>query len=209
MVELIENHPEFPSRGSKFIWSSTFSGSFLGGDEDYHKHRFDFNFYSPLMKKLVLRSNLVMGSIKQIPVSEGQRSIINPNAKFIMGGSGIPYGEMLRGYADNTVGPYSLSSYRPKGGNILLKYSIELRLSLTESPTVYALAFAEAGNVWSNYQTVDINYLKRSVGVGIRTYMPMLGMLGFDAGYGFDDTFIDSDSKPQGWNYHFLFGMPL
>ena len=39
--------------------------------------------------------------------------------------------------------------------------------------------------------------------------MPMLGMLGFDAGYGFDDTIIDADSSPQGWNYHFLFGMPL
>jgi len=201
------NHPEFPSNGSKFIWSSTFSGSFLGGDEDYHKHRFNFDFYSPLTKKLVIHSNYIMGAIKQIPVSEGQRSIINPNAKFIMGGSGMPYGEMLRGYADNTVGPYG--TYRPKGGNIILKYSLELRLSLAKSPTVYALAFAEAGNVWSNFDTVDINYLKRSVGVGIRAYMPMLGMLGFDAGYGIDDTIIDSDSKPQGWNYHFLFGMPL
>ena len=201
------NHPEFPSRGSKFIWSSTFSGSILGGDEDYHKHRFDFDFYSPIMKKLVLHSNFVTGVIKQIPVSVGERSIINPNAKFIMGGSGMPYGEMLRGYTDNTVGPYG--TYRPKGGNIMLKYSLELRLSLAESPTVYALAFAEAGNVWSNFKTVDTNYLKRSVGVGIRTYMPMLGMLGFDAGYGIDDTIIDSDSKPQGWNYHFLFGMPL
>jgi len=166
-----------------------------------------FNFFSPIMKKVVLHSNMVMGAIKQIPVSANERSIINPNAKFVMGGSGMPYGEMLRGYADNTVGPYG--TYRPKGGNIMLKYSLELRLSLAENPTVYALAFAEAGNVWSNFETVDVNYLKRSVGVGIRTYMPMLGMLGFDAGYGIDDTIIDSDSKPQGWNYHFLFGMPL
>ena len=148
-----------------------------------------------------------MGAIKRIPVSENERSIINPNAKFIMGGSGMPYGEMLRGYADNTVGPYG--TYRPKGGNVMLKYSLEFRLLLSESPTVYMLAFGEAGNVWSNFKTVDINYLKRSVGVGIRTYMPMLGMLGFDAGYGFDDTIIDADSSPQGWNYHFLFGMPL
>ena len=159
------------------------------------------------MKKLVLHSNFVSGAIKQIPVSANERSIINPNAKFIMGGSGMPYGEMLRGYADNTVGPYG--TYRPKGGNIMLKYLLELRLSLAGNPAVYALAFAEAGNVWSSFETVDINYLKRSVGVGIRTYMPMLGMLGFDAGYGIDDTIIDSDSKPQGWNYHFLFGMPL
>ena len=201
------NHPEFPSRGSKFNWTSILSGSLLGGDEDYHKHRFDFDFFSPIINKLVLHSNFIMGAIKRIPVSENERSIINPNAKFIMGGSGMPYGEMLRGYADNTVGPYG--TYRPKGGNIMLKYSLEFRLLLSESPTVYMLAFGEAGNVWSNFKTVDINYLKRSVGVGIRTYMPMLGMLGFDAGYGFDDTIIDADSSPQGWNYHFLFGMPL
>ena len=79
-----------------------------------------------------------MGAIKQIPVSVGERSIINPNAKFVMGGSGMPYGEMLRGYADNTVGPYG--TYKPKGGNIMLKYSLELRLSLSENPTVYAIA---------------------------------------------------------------------
>lgn len=201
------NHPEFPSRGSKFIWAATFSGSFLGGDEDYHKNRFDFNFYTPIINKVVLKSNWVMGGIKSIPVSDQQRSIIPPSARFLMGGSGMPYGEMLRGYSDNTIGPYS--TYRPKGGNIILKYSLELRLLFAENPTVYGLLFAEAGNVWANFYSVDFYYLKRSFGIGIRTYMPMLGMLGFDMGYGVDDTIYDPDTKPQGWNYHFLFGMPL
>ena len=91
----------------------------------------------------------------------------------------------------------------------MLKYGVELRYLLADNPLIYMIFFAEAGNIWSNFETIDTNYLKRSVGVGIRTYMPMLGMLGFDAGYGIDDTIIDSDSKPQGWNYHFLFGMPL
>jgi outer membrane protein insertion porin family len=40
-------------------------------------------------------------------------------------------------------------------------------------------------------------------------FMPMLGMIGFDMGYGFDDTIFDSDNKPQGWDYHILFGMPF
>ena len=201
------NHPEFPSMGSVFTWSSTYSGGILGGDEDYHKHELDFDFYSPLYKKLVTRHNLMMGVLKAIPSSDSERSVIPPSAKFFMGGSGIPYGEMLRGYDDNSVGPMGV--YSPLGGNIILKYTLELRMPLSENPTVYMLAFGEVGNVWNNFNNVDPFQLKRSTGIGIRMFMPMLGMIGFDMGDGFDDTIIDGDSKPQGWNYHILFGMPF
>ena len=122
-----------------------------------------------------------------------------------MGGSGIPYGEMLRGYDDFAVGPNSYS--RPKGGNTMLKYCLELRFPFAENPTVYSLVFAEAGNVWDNFETIDPFDLKRSAGAGIRAYIQMLGMIGFDAGYGFDD--INGDNQPEGWNYHILFGMPF
>ena len=201
------NHPEFPSMGSRFSWSSTYSGGILGGDEDYHKHELDFDFYSPVYKKIVLRHNMKMGVLKQLPSSESERSVIPPNAKFFMGGSGIPYGEMLRGYDDNSVGPMGV--YSPLGGNIILKYTLELRFPLSENPTVYALMFGEVGNVWNNFDNVDPFQLKRSTGIGVRMFMPMLGMIGFDMGYGFDDTIIDGDMKPQGWNYHILFGMPF
>jgi outer membrane protein insertion porin family len=124
----------------------------------------------------------------------------------MMGGSGIPYGEMLRGYDDNSVGPFG---YYNRGGTITLKYSLEFRLSLSENPTIYALTFAEAGNVWADFETVDPFDLKRSVGVGIRLFMPMLGMLGYDMGYGFDNTSIEPDAGPHGWDYHLIFGMPF
>ena len=48
------NHPEFPSNGSKSIWTSTLSGSFLGGNQDYHKHELDFNWFTPLHKKVTI-----------------------------------------------------------------------------------------------------------------------------------------------------------
>ena len=201
------NHPEYPSFGSKFTWKSTLSGSFLGGDEDYHKHEFDFNWFNPIIGKLVLRQNVKTGVIKSIPVSEGERSIIPPGTRFFLGGSGIPYGEMLRGYQDNTIGPFGIT--RPRGGNIIIKYSLELRYQFSNAPTVYGIAFAELGNNWSGFDVVDPFDLKRSAGFGIRTFMPMLGMLGFDMGYGFDDTTYDGDKLPQGWNYHILFGMPF
>ena len=201
------NHPEFPSLGSKFIWKSTLAGSILGGDEDYHKHEFELNWFNPIIGKLVMHQKMKMGVIKKIFTSTNERSIIPPSTKFFLGGSGIPYGEMLRGYQDNTVGPYG--STRPRGGNIIIKYSLELRYQFSEAPTVYGLLFSEVGNVWTDFSIVDPFDLKRSAGIGIRTYMPMIGLLGFDMGYGFDDTTYDGDKLPQGWNYHILFGMPF
>ena len=201
------NHPEFPSLGSRFTWSSTYSGGILGGDEDFHKHEFDFDFYSPIYKKLVLRQKFNMGFLKRLPSNADERSVIPPNSKFFMGGSGLPNGEMLRGYDDNSIGPMGI--YSPLGGDIIIKYSLEMRLPLSENPTVYALAFAEVGNVWDDFDNVDPFQFKRSAGIGVRMFMPMLGMIGFDMGYGFDDTIFDSDNKPQGWDYHILFGMPF
>ena len=124
-----------------------------------------------------------------------------------MGGSGLPNGEMLRGYDDNSIGPMGI--YSPLGGDIIIKYSLEMRLPLSENPTVYAIAFAEVGKVWDDFDNVDPFQFKRSAGIGVRMFMPMLGMIGFDMGYGFDDTIFDSDNKPQGWDYHILFGMPF
>lgn len=195
------DHPEFPTRGSKFTWTSLFSGSFLGGDEDYHKHIFDFKWFSPLMRKFVMHQSIKLGALKTIPVGSGARSIVPFSARFVMGGSGMPYGEMLRGYEENSVGEYY--------GNVILKYSLEFRLSLSESPTIYALAFAEAGNVWKDFNSVDPFNLKRSAGVGVRLFMPMLGMLGYDMGYGFDNVGNFENDGPRGWEHHLIFGMPF
>ncbi len=64
------------------------------------------------------------------------------------------------------------------------------------------------GNVWSDYDIIKLTDLKRSVGIGIRLYMPMLGVLGYDIGYGFDKTILDNRSS-HGFEHHFVFGMPL
>ena len=144
--------------------------------------------------------------MKKIDSNEDdERSIIPPSTRFIMGGTGIPYGEMLRGYKDNMVGPYG----NIHGGNIMLKYSLEFRLSLSENPTIYALSFFDTGNVWSDFNVLNPFDLKRSAGIGVRVFIPMLGMLGYDIGYGFDYTDYDNNTEPHGWEYHFIFGMPF
>ncbi|UCD37091.1 MAG: outer membrane protein assembly factor BamA [Fidelibacterota bacterium] len=201
------NRPEFPTMGSEMSWLSTLSGSILGGNEDFHKHLFSLKWYVPVVEKLVFHQLFKMGIIKPISDS-GERSILPPEEKFFMGGTGIPYGEMLRGYPDNTVGPYS-SGGRPRGGTVMFRYTAELRLSLSENPTVYALAFAEMGNTWLNFSYVDPFKLKRSAGVGVRMFMPMLGMLGLDLGYGFDPVEVNQETGPHGWELHFIFGVPF
>jgi len=205
------NKPEFPTMGSVMRWSSTLSGGFLGGTEHFHKHNFSIDFYIPTFWKFVLFNHMEFGVIKKLYES----GIIPPDERFIMGGSGMIYGVALRGYDDNQVGPkrgnYS-SSYLPYGGETLFKYSLEYRFPVSENPTIYGLAFVEAGNVWKNLSTTDPFDLKRSAGVGIRFFMPALGMIGVDFGYGFDDIDPEGSTgygKPQGWKTHFIFGMPF
>ena len=73
-------------------------------------------------------------------------------------------------------------------------------------------AVFEMGNVWSDTYEFDPFDLKRSAGMGIRVFIPMLGMLGYDIGYGFDYTDYDElyrGTEPHGWEYHLIFGMPF
>ncbi len=202
------DRPEFPTRGSQFEWLTTLSGMFLGGNEDFHKHSFTIKWFAPVgSRKLVFYQMTKLGYIEQVQ-GTGGRSILPPDEKFYLGGSGITFGEMLRGYRDNTVGPY-ISGQGPRGGTVLMKYSAELRLLLSPNPTVFVHAFIDMGNAWLNLEQADPFNLKRSAGVGVRLFMPMLGMLGLDLGYGFDSVISDNKQGARGWEMHFIFGQPF
>ncbi|NHZ86717.1 MAG: outer membrane protein assembly factor BamA, partial [Planctomycetia bacterium] len=140
------DRPEFTSSGSRMIWSATFSGGILGGNEDFHKNVLTLEWYSPLVSKFVLVNSFKMGVIGKLASRGDEKSIIPYDERFIMGGNGIPYGNMLRGYDDNAIGPIS-NSGSPIGGNSILRFTTELRFPLSENPVIYALAFAEMGNV--------------------------------------------------------------
>jgi outer membrane protein insertion porin family len=208
------NHPEFPTSGSRSIWTSTLSGGFLGGNQDFHKHVLDFNYFIPLYNNFTISQIFKAGILKKIDSKDDSHSIIPPSARFIMGGDGIPYGEMLRGYPQNKIGPINPYNGSSVGGKFMLKYSLEFRLSLSSSPTIYGLSFFEMGNVWSDIDDLDPFDLKRSAGIGIRIFIPMLGMLGYDIGYGFDYTDYDiltnsGSTEPHGLQHHIIFGMPF
>ena len=196
------NHPEFPTKGSDFTWDLTYSGGKLGGIEDYIKNTFKFNWFIPISEIMTIGSIFKFGDITKT----SDYSIIPPQKYFVMGGSGIPYGETLRGYPENSVGPYYYENNYPVGGKLLTRYSLEYRVLFSKSPTMYAFMFADAGNVWSGFNTIDPFKLKRSAGFGIRVFMPMLGLIGYDIGYGFDPSSYGDSNAPWGWDHHLIFG---
>ncbi|MBN2600398.1 MAG: outer membrane protein assembly factor BamA [Candidatus Marinimicrobia bacterium] len=204
--------PEFPTKGSVLNWTATLAGWFLGGTEHFVKNLFSLDYYTPTIWKLVLYNHVELGIIQKTR----ENSIIPPDERFIMGGAGMVYGTALRGYDDNAISPVpnsaTGSSYSYWGGESMFKYTLEYRVPISSNPTIYGLLFAEAGNTWMDLKTTDPFSLKRSAGFGVRFYMPALGMIGVDLGYGFDD--IDPEGytgygKPEGWKTHFIFGMPF
>jgi len=206
------DHPEFPTIGSHFSLNSTLSGWKLGGQENFQKHTLNLEWFTPTFWKFVLMNSMKIGAIKELPSNNNDQSYIPYNDRFIMGGNGIPYGNVLRGYDDNRVGPLT-SSNNPIGGNTLVKFSTEFRVPFAENPVVYGMIFAEMGNVWSSTDLMERLSLprsgpldlKRSMGVGIRFFMPMIGMLGFDLGRGFDRVDINGKLKPE-WKTTLTFG---
>ncbi len=106
----------------------------------------------------------------------------------------------LRGYDKEALTPIQHVAHA------YAKYTLELRhpILLKEVATVYALAFLEAGNAWYNLHEFNPFKLYRSAGVGIRLFLPMMGLVGIDFAYGFDP--VPGKPGANGFHYHFVFG---
>ena len=75
---------------------------------------------------------------------------------------------------------------------------------LENSTSIYALGFVEAGNAWTEVSKFNPFQLKRSAGVGVRIFLPMIGMMGIDWAYGFDK--INGSMQYSGSQFHFIIG---
>lgn len=192
------DRPEFPTTGSRFSLSTELTGGPMGGNVSFHKHVIRNDWFAPIFLNFVLMSGMQAGYIegfgddaKNIPFLE----------LFFMGGEGLSRSIALRGYDD----PLS-NSVTQDGGKIMFKYSSELRFPISPNPTIFGLFFAEAGNTWATLPETDIFDLRRSVGFGLRIFMPMLGIIGFDYAYGFDNVDFATGKKFGDWKPHFVFG---
>ncbi len=202
------DNPLFPQQGSVFSLSVQFTPPYSLFNKknysdltlqeryrwlEYHKWRFSAEWYTAVAGKLTLKVGAKIGMLGAYNKKTG----ISPFERFQLGGDGLnnlQFGQFngtdiisMRGYEIDDVE----ANYR-NGINVATpiydKFTVELRypLSLNPNSTIYVLAFAEGANAWQSYREFNPFELKRAAGMGLRVFLPMFGLLGFDYAIGFD-----------------------
>ena len=173
---------------------------------EYHKWKFKTKTYTALtggQKCLVLMTRIELGLLGSY--NKDKRS---PFETFYVGGDGMSgyssgYAEEtigLRGYENGSLTPYRATGYAYD------RFSLELRYPfLLGNTTIYGLGFLEGGNAWNETKNFNPFEIKRSAGLGVRIFLPMVGLMGIDWAYGFDKPYTTSTSK-GGSQFHFILG---
>ena len=191
--------PDFPTNGSVISYTPEVASSFIAGDVDFHRHELNVNVYRPSFWKFVLAVESKFSIIDGF--SDWDDDNISFWDRFTPGGVDWWDGQ-VRGYPDASLGPRDAQG-RNTGGRSMMTVNVEYRFPITERQVI-GLLFADAGNAWTRVDDFNPTDLKRSVGVGFRVMTPMLGMIGFDFGYGFDRRSVDG--QRPGLSTHFQFG---
>lgn len=161
---------------------------------EYHKWRFNADWYTTIVGKLVFKAQAKIGILGSYSSAVGT----SPFERFQLGGDGINNQQFafagvdiisLRGYDIRDL-PNNVNNFTNQevATPVFNKFTVELRypLSLNPSSTIYGLIFAQGGNAWNDLRSYNPFDFKRSVGFGARVFLPMFGTLGFDYGIGFD-----------------------
>ncbi len=175
---------------------------------EYHKWKFQSKFYIPLMDPMtVTRTPVLMARVEFGLLGHYNKHKKSPFETFDVGGDGMTgYSTYatesiaLRGYENSALTPYGYEGYAYARMGLELRYPVMLETSTS----IYALAFVEGGNAWQHTSSFNPFDLKRSAGVGVRIFLPMIGMMGIDWGYGFDKVF--GSSSYGGSQFHFILG---
>lgn len=172
---------------------------------EYWKLKFQARTYTPLTDPdgrwtLVLMTRADFGLL-----GSWNKYLKSPFETFYVGGDGMSGSYTyatetiaLRGYENGQFTPYGSDAYAYD------RFVMELHfpLMLQPSATIYPIAFVEAGNAWTSVKRFNPFDMKRSAGAGVRVYLPMIGMMGIDWAYGFDNVF----GRKGGSNFHFVLG---
>ena len=173
---------------------------------EYHKWKLTSRFFTPLSgnpKCFVLMTRFDMGFLGHYNANKK-----SPFETFYVGGDGMSgysssyYSETigLRGYDNGSLTPNGFTGYAYTRMGVELRYP----LLLQGSTNIYALAFLEGGNAWSDIRKFNPFDMKRSAGFGVRIFLPMVGMMGIDWAYGFDKVF--GSTSYGGSQFHFVLG---
>ncbi|MCD6595178.1 outer membrane protein assembly factor BamA [bacterium] len=210
------NSQVFASKGSRNTISFENSGGIIGGQIEFQKLWLKSDWYFPAHKYLTLVGKAHFGMLENL---WGNNADAVPfGERFFPGG--VSFDGQIRGYSDRSVGPMAWTEagydstaipdadgripltspstpYMP-GSRAVLIFTTELRFPIMKDQ-LYVGFFADAGDAWLDPKNMKLKGLKRSVGVGARFVVPMMGILGIDFGYGFDKS-------TPGWEMHFQIG---
>jgi len=198
------DNPIFPTKGSNIALSlsltlpySLLSGNNNGGDAyseelvEYHKWDFTTEWYGKLAKNFVIKLGVKMGFLGSYNPNQGLTSF----DRYELGGNGLSNPQTVQGRDIISMRGYNVEdlSANGSGAAIYNKFSLEFRYLISPNPsaTIWALAFVEAGNAWSDPKTYNPFDMRRSAGLGFRIFLPMFGTLGVDYGIGFDKPNLD------------------
>ena len=222
------DNPLFPRRGSEFtasvtltppwsVWNhkdyknlamNPYSPTYSAEQQEkyrwveYHKWKFKAKTYTALsggQKCFVLMTRIEMGLLGSY--NKYKKS---PFETYYVGGDGMS--GYSSSYADETIGlrGYDNGSLA-YNGYAYDRFTLELRYPfLLGNTTIYGLGFVEAGNAWSDTKYFNPFDMKRSAGLGVRIYLPMVGLMGIDWAYGFDKDNVNG--KKGGSQFHFILG---
>jgi outer membrane protein insertion porin family len=217
------DQPLFPTSGAKISLSMQFTPPYsllsdknypeLPIDErfkflEYHKWNVRAEWYATLFGKFVLKSSAKVGILGSYNETIG----LSPFERFELGGDGISNFAGIQGKDIVSARGYEVEDYAANntsdGTAAFNKFALEIRypFSLNPSSTIYALVFAEGSNAYSSMQDYNPFDLKRSVGAGLRVFLPMFGTLGFDYGLGFDKNLGAGAKWSEYGNFNIILG---
>lgn len=183
-----------PRLGSYTRFTADLFGGVFGGDVEYQRYVLDTRTFIPAF----WGTTLMLRGRTGVVTGYGDPTTVPDDTRFELGGVGV---NGIRGYDNRSILPEGSDLY---GGRTMLLGSAELKLPITDETDqlpVYALAFVDAGNTWESKADTDPAKLYVGAGFGVRVEIPILGNVGVDMGYGFDDV------EGGEWVVHYQFGL--
>lgn len=179
---------------------------------EYYKWKFSAKTFLPLMNPVTTkRTPVLMARFEGGLIGSYTANKKSPFGNYYMGGDMMS--AAYNSYLTETIGLRGYQNGAIAGSNYdyatsYFKVATELRYPIIfeQQATIWALAFLEAGNAWTDNSKYNPFNIKRSAGLGVRVYIPLIGIVGLDWGYGFDKG---NNGQIGGSNIHFVLGQDL
>ncbi|HEX9902288.1 MAG TPA: outer membrane protein assembly factor BamA [Acidobacteriota bacterium] len=153
--------PLTPSRGTMVLASLKYAGTFLGGEIDLYRPRFEFTRWQPIFKGQSLGFHAEYEFVRPL----GQAQVPFWERTYLGGERNI------RGYEIYSIGPRSAEGTN-QGGEKTIVFNAEY--SINVGGPLYLIFFYDRGNTWLKDQKMSWADMYSSAGLEARIFVPAL-----------------------------------